>query len=47
MNDESLLALAFELAARAGEIILSVRARGFTTERKADRSPVTEADRAA
>lgn len=47
MNDEALLNLAFELAARAGEIILSVRARGFTTERKADRSPVTEADRAA
>lgn len=45
MNDEALLALAFELAARAGEIILSVRARGFTTARKADRSPVTEADR--
>ncbi len=34
-------------AIAAGEIILAVRARGLSVERKADRSPVTEADRAA
>ena len=42
-----LLALGFDLAARAGEVILSVRARGFDTVRKADASPVTEADQQA
>lgn len=45
MNDEALLELALGLAARAGETILAVRARGFATWRKADKSPVTEADR--
>ena len=47
MDDTSLLALAFDLAARAGEVILAVRARGFDTRRKADASPVTEADQQA
>ena len=47
MNDLSLLALAFDLAARAGETILAVRARGFDTHHKSDTSPVTEADQQA
>jgi len=47
MDDIALLALAADLAARAGEAILAVRARGFAVERKEDRSPVTEADRIA
>jgi 3'(2'), 5'-bisphosphate nucleotidase len=47
MNDAALLALAFDLAARAGETILAVRAHGFVTRRKADASPVTEADQRA
>jgi len=47
MNDEALLELAADLAQRAGEIILEIRGRGFETLRKADRSPVTEADHAA
>jgi len=47
MDDAALLELACDLAARAGTIIMQVRARGFVTERKSDRSPVTEADRAA
>jgi 3'(2'), 5'-bisphosphate nucleotidase len=47
MNDERLIALAADLAARAGEAIMAIRARGFDVERKDDRSPVTEADRAA
>ena len=47
MNDTDLLALAFDLAARAGETILAVRARGFDTRQKADSSPVTEADQKA
>jgi len=34
-------------AIAAGEIILAVRARGLSVERKEDSSPVTEADRAA
>ncbi len=34
-------------AIAAGEIILAVRARGLAVEQKEDRSPVTEADRAA
>ena len=36
-----------EAAAEAGEAILKVRRRGFEIETKSDRSPVTEADRAA
>jgi len=47
MDDLSLLDLAFHLAAQAGERILAVRARGFDTRAKADKSPVTEADHAA
>ncbi len=47
MDDATLLALAAELALRAGAAILTIRARGFTVERKADRSVVTEADHAA
>jgi 3'(2'), 5'-bisphosphate nucleotidase len=47
MNDLALLDLAFDLARRAGEVILAVRARGFETFRKDDASPVTEADHAA
>jgi 3'(2'), 5'-bisphosphate nucleotidase len=47
MDDTALLALAFELAARAGETILAVRAHGFETMHKADASPVTIADQKA
>jgi 3'(2'), 5'-bisphosphate nucleotidase len=47
MDDVFLLDLACDLAARAGEIIMAVRARGFATSAKADKSPVTEADHAA
>ncbi len=36
---------ALELAARAADIALEVYAREFTADEKADRSPVTEADR--
>ncbi len=43
----ALLDLAFDLAHRAGEVIMQVRARGFETMEKADESPVTEADHAA
>ena len=47
MDDTALLGLAADLARRAGALILAVRARGFETRRKADASPVTEADHAA
>jgi 3'(2'), 5'-bisphosphate nucleotidase len=47
MDDASLLALAFELAASAGRLILDIRAQGFETQMKADASPVTRADREA
>ena len=47
MEDTELLDLAMRLAAEAGRKILEVRARGFDTRRKEDRSPVTEADHAA
>jgi 3'(2'), 5'-bisphosphate nucleotidase len=47
MGDEDLVSLAAELALEAGAAILAVRQRGFDVERKEDRSPVTEADRAA
>jgi 3'(2'), 5'-bisphosphate nucleotidase len=47
MNNTALLELAADLAQRAGAEILAVRARGFETLRKADKSPVTEADHAA
>lgn len=35
------------VAIRAGAIILEIRGRGLSVEKKADKSPVTEADRAA
>ena len=47
MDDNALLHLAADLARQAGAIILAVRARGFETMHKADRSPVTEAAHAA
>lgn len=47
MDDARLLDLAAGLAAAAAGEINAIRARGFAVERKADRSVVTEADRAA
>lgn len=48
MDDAALLNLAADLAKQAGAAILAVRARGFDdTIRKADASPVTEADHAS
>ena len=47
MDDDALLTLATDLAHRAGAAIMAIRARGFETIRKADASPVTEADHAA
>ena len=47
MQHDQLLDLAMTLAARAGEAILAVRARGFATRNKDDDTPVTEADHAA
>jgi len=47
LDDEALLDLAARLAWDAAELILSIRARGFSTQQKANRSPVTEADQAA
>jgi histidinol phosphatase-like enzyme (inositol monophosphatase family) len=41
------LAFAHRLADRAGEISLAAFRQGLSVERKADRSPVTEADRGA
>ncbi|MDR3535509.1 MAG: 3'(2'),5'-bisphosphate nucleotidase CysQ [Acetobacteraceae bacterium] len=46
-DDAALIELAADLALQAGAAILKIRARGFDVERKEDRSPVTEADRAA
>ncbi len=46
-DDAALLALAADLAERAGTVILDIRARGFAVDRKADSSPVTEADQAS
>ncbi len=47
MNELRLLEAAAVAAREAGEAILEVVRRGFEVESKADRSPVTEADRAA
>jgi len=47
MDDIALLDLAARLAWEATELILSIRARGFSTRQKNDRSPVTDADHAA
>jgi 3'(2'), 5'-bisphosphate nucleotidase len=46
-NDSALLELAATLAWQAAELILGIRARGFSTSQKDDRSPVTEADHQA
>jgi 3'(2'), 5'-bisphosphate nucleotidase len=47
MDEAALVALAAELATRAGVAILQVRSDGFDVQRKADRSVVTAADHAA
>ena len=47
MDEERLLGQLAETAREAGEAILEVVRRGFDVEAKSDRSPVTEADRAA
>lgn len=47
MDDAALLDLAVTLARRAAAAIVAVRDAGFVVERKADSSPVTEADRLA
>jgi 3'(2'), 5'-bisphosphate nucleotidase len=47
MDDTALLELAADLALQAGAVILAVRARGFETLHKDDKSPVTEADHLA
>ncbi len=47
MNDAELLEIAADLAHRAGQAILAVRAKGFETHHKSDASPVTAADHAA
>jgi 3'(2'), 5'-bisphosphate nucleotidase len=47
MDDQDLLSQIADLAVRAGEVILEVRARGFESKRKEDASIVTEADHAA
>ncbi len=44
MDDTALLHLAADLAGQAAAVILAVRAGGFDTRHKTDRSPVTEAD---
>ncbi|NHN89709.1 3'(2'),5'-bisphosphate nucleotidase CysQ family protein [Acetobacter conturbans] len=46
-SDAELLALALRLAREASDIINAIRAKGFVTTTKSDRSPVTEADQAA
>ena len=47
MDETALLELAADLALKAGAVILAVRARGFETMHKDDKSPVTEADHLA
>ena len=47
MNDDALLEVAADLALRAAEAILTIRARGFAVAQKEDRSVVTEADHAS
>jgi 3'(2'), 5'-bisphosphate nucleotidase len=47
LDDAALLELAAGLAWQAAELILGIRARGFSTLSKPDRSPVTDADHAA
>jgi 3'(2'), 5'-bisphosphate nucleotidase len=47
MDEIKLLEEVADAAREAGEAILAIVRRGFAVENKADRSPVTEADRAA
>lgn len=47
MSDPDLLESVIALARRAGEAIMAVYAEDFSVEHKEDRSPLTEADRAA
>jgi 3'(2'), 5'-bisphosphate nucleotidase len=47
MTDADLLDLACRLAMEGGEVVLAARQRGVRADEKEDRSPVTEADRAA
>ena len=47
LDDDELLDQLADAAREAGEAILTVVRRGFDVEAKSDRSPVTEADRAA
>ncbi len=47
MTDEALLDLACRPRGRAGALVLAARQRGMAVDEKDDRSPVTEADRAA
>src|SRR5262245_8282373 len=46
-NDAALVDALIAASIEAGEEILAVRRRGLNVEKKADHSPVTEADRAA
>ncbi|QDH15921.1 3'(2'),5'-bisphosphate nucleotidase CysQ [Oecophyllibacter saccharovorans] len=46
-DDRTLLALAEDIVAKAADIVLEIRKRGFRTEVKADSSLVTEADKAS
>ena len=47
MDESKLLDALADAAREAGEAILAIVRRGFAVESKSDRSPVTEADRAA
>lgn len=47
MDKQALLSLAADLAQRAGDAILRIRAAGFAVTSKEDASPVTAADHAA
>ena len=47
MDDTDLLEMAAKLAWEAASLILSIRARGYVTTTKPDRSQVTDADHAA
>ena len=45
--DQALLSAVERIALEAGNAIMSVYAREFSVEEKADKSPLTEADKAA
>jgi 3'(2'), 5'-bisphosphate nucleotidase len=47
LSNNVLLDAAQRIATKAGEAIMQVYARGFTVEEKEDKSPLTEADKAA